>query len=77
MENTKNLGAIIKQFRKKNGLTLREFADKSGLSHTYIFMLEENRNSKTGESITPSLSTLTKIARVLGVSPSELGATIE
>ena len=71
------LGAFIKQYRQTNKLTLRDFAGRCGTSHSYISMLEEEKNSKTGEPITPSLSTLIKISGAMNMSLHELVARVD
>ena len=60
------LGEIIKKYRLEHSLSLQSFADKCGLSKGYIAMLERNVNSKTGESITPSLETFIKVGSAMG-----------
>ena len=60
------LGEIVKEYRKKNKLSLREFASRCGMSHSYIAMLENEENSKTGEPMIPSITTINKIARGMG-----------
>lgn len=71
------LGELIKKYRKDRKLTLRDFASLCGMSHSYISMLEEGRNSKTGEPITPTLSTLKKISKALGLTSNELMTIID
>ena len=46
------------------GMTQTELADKAGLSRTVIYGVMKGRK--------PTLPTLGKIAKVLGVKPSEL-----
>ena len=60
------LGEIVKEYRAKNNLSLREFASKCGMSHSYIAMLENESNSKTGGPIIPTITTINKIARGMG-----------
>lgn len=60
------LGEIVKEYRAKNNLSLREFASKCGMSHSYIAMLESESNSKTGEPMVPTITTINKIARGMG-----------
>lgn len=60
------IGKKIKEFRKKNNLTMRELAEKSSISASYISDLENMRNKK------PSLDVLSKIADALDISVSEL-----
>ena len=66
------LGELIKNHRRENKLTLRDFAQRCGMSHSYISMLEECKNSKTGEPMTPTLATLKKIANALNMSLNDL-----
>lgn len=42
-----NLGELIREYRNKNGLTMDGFAEKSGLSKSYISVLEKNKHPKT------------------------------
>jgi transcriptional regulator with XRE-family HTH domain len=63
--NSQNLGRIIKQQRLISGLTLRELADKSGVSTSHIGRIER------GERF-PSAHVLRHIARHLGFEESEL-----
>ena len=60
------LGEIVKEYRAKNNLSLREFASRCGMSHSYIAMLENESNSKTGEPMVPTITTINKIARGMG-----------
>ncbi len=64
MEAT-DVGKRIKSIRKRNGLTLQELAEKSGVSATAISAIERNVSS-------PTVTTLASIARALGESISSL-----
>ena len=66
------IGLLIKAYRDKNALTLRDFAKKCGASHSYIAMLENGKNSKTGDPIVPSISMMKKIAHGMGMSINDL-----
>ena len=66
------LGEIIKKYRQEHEMSLRDFAQKCGTSHSYISMLEDGKNSKTGEPMTPTLATLKKISSALEISLNEL-----
>lgn len=66
------LGEIIREYRHKNNLTLKDFSVRSGLSVAYINQLERNRNPKTGTGITPSLSTFFKVAKAMNMSVDQL-----
>ena len=63
---------IIKEFRKKNGLSQRKFAEMCGVSNVYIAMIEKENNPSTNQPITPSLSTLKKIADAMHMSIDDL-----
>ena len=60
------LGEMVKEYREKNNLSLRAFASKCGMSHSYIAMIENEENSKTGEPIIPTITTINKIAKGMG-----------
>jgi len=64
-ETSQNLGRLIKQQRLISGLTLRELADRSGVSSSHIGRIER------GERF-PSAHVLRRIARHLGFEESEL-----
>lgn len=66
------IGEIIKKYRETNDITMDDFSRMSGLSKGYISMLEKNENPRTKLPITPTTKTLSSVAKVLGVSPSEL-----
>ena len=63
--NNKNLGKIIKQQRVMISLTMRELAERSGVSASHLGRIER------GERF-PSARILRKIAKPLGLSESEL-----
>ena len=71
------LGKIVKNYRQAHSLTMRDFAAKSGVSHSYIAMLEDGKNSKTGLPMTPGLVTLKKLAAGMDMSIDELIATAD
>ena len=66
------ISKLIKEYRKNNHYSIRDFANKCGVSHSYIAMLENEKNSKTGEPIVPSLSALHKIAKGLSMNLNDL-----
>lgn len=57
------IGEKIRILRKGKGMTLQTLAESAGVTASYISQLERNL-------VDPSLSTLRKISRVLGVSMS-------
>ena len=64
------LGEIIKEFResKTPEMSQRDFSKLTGLSNSYISMLEKNENRKNGQPIKPTLETLKVVADVIGIS---------
>lgn len=60
------LGNVIRSFRDVNSLTMDDFARMSGLSKSYISMLENNKDPR-GNTITPSIETIDKVANAIGV----------
>jgi len=63
-----HVGGRIRHFREAAGLTQEELAEKSGLPQSHISRLETGRHS-------PSWLTLEKIAKPLGINPSELASS--
>ena len=61
------LGDFISKYRKESGLTMQDFADKSGLSKAYISILERNHNPRSGKPPIPSLETIRAVAHVIGL----------
>ena len=55
----------IKSVRKEKGISVRELADRTGMSKTYISDVENNHSI-------PTLYTLCLMAVVLGVKPEVL-----
>lgn len=66
------LGDLIKQYRTANKLSLREFASRCGLSHTYISALEKNIDPRTGKPIAPTLDTVKYVAKGMNISIEEI-----
>ncbi len=66
------LGDVIKEYREKNKLSMRDFAKRCNLSHTYIAALEKNIDSRTGKPIAPTLEAVKSISKGLNISIDEL-----
>lgn len=66
------LGDLIKQYRTINKLSLRDFASRCGLSHTYISALEKNIDPRTGKPIAPTLDTVKYVAKGMNTSVEEI-----
>lgn len=67
-----DLGKIIRTYRTDHDLSLREFADRCDLSHTYIDKLEKGVDPRSKKSVEPTVETVSKIASAMGMSLDEL-----
>lgn len=65
------LGLIISKYRKKNGLSVRQFAAKCGLSKAYISLLENGR-AGSDHPPSPSLTAVLSIAEAMEMDSNEL-----
>lgn len=66
------LRELVKKYRIEHALSLRDFAKRCNMSHSYIAMLEDGKNSKTGQPMMPTLPTLRKIAHAMGMITNDL-----
>lgn len=66
------LGELIKKYRSANGLTMQDFATRSGLSKGYISMLEKGKHPQNNKPIVPSIDTFGKVAKAMCISLNEL-----
>ena len=64
------MGEVLRKARKKAGLTQEELAFKAGISREYVSMLEGDKKS-------PTVETLFRVCKALGVRPSSIIAKIE
>jgi len=60
-----NIGGKLRFYRGQNGMTLKELAERTGLSISFISDIENGRKN-------PSVENLQKLADGLGVNTSEL-----
>ena len=67
------LGEIIRQYRAEHSLSQRQFAKRSGLSHSYIPLLEKGQNP-SGDPLTPSIPVLKQLADAMDLSLRDLMA---
>lgn len=65
------IGEIVKQYREKHGLSMRQFAKLTGLSHAYIPLIERGTNHN-GEPLIPSITAYKQIADAMGITLHEL-----
>lgn len=68
----RTLGETIKDYRLKNKLSLRDFAQKCDVSHTYIDKLEKGIDSRTGKPVEPTLLVIEKISKAMNRSTESL-----
>jgi transcriptional regulator with XRE-family HTH domain len=68
----KTIGETIKEFRKANHLSLRDFAQRAGLSHAYIAKLEKEYDPVSKKKIEPTMDTVAKLAEAMHMSVESL-----
>lgn len=71
------IGEIIKQYRNEHGYSLREFAKLSGVSNSYISMLESGKHPRSGRPIVPTLTKLNQIADAMGLRVDDLVSAMD
>lgn len=71
------LGDFIYGYRKKNKLSMDEFAKKSGISKAYISLLEKGFHPRNNKPIIPSVETIKKAAAAMNMSFDELFSSID
>ncbi|HET7753239.1 MAG TPA: helix-turn-helix transcriptional regulator [Anaeromyxobacteraceae bacterium] len=65
MDLLQRFAANVRRLRAKRNLSQKALAERSGVSVSYVSMLERAQRS-------PPLETIEKLARALGVPPSTL-----
>lgn len=71
------LGDFIYSYRQKNKLSMDDFSKKSGISKTYISLLEKGNHPQSGKPIIPYVSTIKKAAKAMMMNPEELLSSID
>lgn len=71
------LGDIIKKYRKDNKLSLRQFSIKSGISHSYINNIENNKSPNSDKTIAPTIDTIKKVSKAIKIPFDDLIKMIE
>lgn len=66
------IGNLVKTYRQEHDLPMQEFADRCGLSKSYISMLEKNINPRNNKPIIPTIETYKKIARGMNIDLDSL-----
>ena len=70
MLNAKIIGCVLKEIRKKSGLTQEQLSGLAALDRTHYSKLERGLRS-------PTIETLFKIAQALEIKPHEIIMLIE
>ena len=68
---------VILNYRAAHGLSQRQFAALSGLSHAFISMIETQNNPATKKDIAPSVESLRRLAQAMGMTLHELMQEID
>lgn len=66
------LNELILDYRRRMGISQREFARRSGLSHGTISILEKGYNAQTGNDNAPDMVTYKKVADGMGITLDKL-----
>lgn len=56
------LGEFIKNYRSDHDMSMDKFSEMSGISKSYISLLEKNRHPKTGKPIAPSVKCIRQVS---------------
>lgn len=67
-----DLNNYLYRVREKLGWTLREAAERAGISFSRLGEIERGRDSHSGKPIVPSYVTLCRLAAAYGLPPAEL-----
>ncbi|PEA33675.1 helix-turn-helix domain-containing protein [Bacillus toyonensis] len=68
----KTLGMIIREYRQERNLSLREFATRCQLSHSYIDKLEKGIDPRNGKPVEPTLAVIEQIAKAINKNKTNL-----
>jgi transcriptional regulator with XRE-family HTH domain len=71
------IGDILRKYRDDHGYSLREFSRISGVSNSYLSMLESGRHPRTGRPIVPTLTKLNQIAAAMNMGVDDLIAIMD
>ena len=71
------LGEYIIKYRLSHDLSQRQFARMTGLSNSYISMIERDCNPSSGKPIAPTMAAFRSIAAAMGMSVDELCTIID
>ncbi|WP_374580356.1 helix-turn-helix domain-containing protein [Pseudoduganella sp.] len=70
MDPLVSFGRVLRQLRKKAGLTQEQLALAAGIERNYVSLIERGINQ-------PALKVIFKLAEALGIRPSEMLLLVE
>lgn len=62
------LGEFLRKERKKKNMSLRDFSEYLGISHTYLNKLENGIDPRTSKPVSPTIETLKQISNAMNIS---------
>lgn len=62
------LGGFLRKERKKKNMSLRDFSEYLGISHTYLNKLENGIDPRTSKPVSPTIETLKQISNAMNIS---------
>ena len=71
------LGTIIKNYRETNGISMDVFAERSGISKSYVGVIETGFRPKTGKPVYPSVKIIRKAAKGMNMDFNKLFRMID
>lgn len=71
------LGELIKEYRTEKGMSMDQFAQRSGLSKAYVSILERNYNPVNGKPVVPSLETIKAVSLTIGKDFNDVIALLD
>lgn len=66
------LSRILRKYREDNKVSMDAFASKAGVSKSYISMIENDKNARDDKPISPTLTTLAKLADAMNIGLDNL-----
>lgn len=70
------LGQIIKMYREENNMSMDDFSKKSGLSKSYISVLEKNKRPGSNKPVVPSNTVIEQVAKAINVPIESLWSAV-
>lgn len=71
------IGQIIKEYRDRTGSTMNDVALRCNITKGYVAMLEKGINSKNKRAIKPTIETILKICKGLGLNVDDVFAKLD